>query len=235
MININKSLIIFSHQRSGGTWFQSALPHFNAHELFNLNLDWTSVTERPQFHNSIGRYYTPNHPKPDRYAEIDLENELKIRYNIYNELENKHTPLSVKINLSYINDNLIKFLSTKDVDYVVMERKDKIASFWSYIVAWTTNQFHFFEPKTQEIVVTKEVFNSVSGRLLDFVSTVSALKKIFPMKHMYYEDILNLEVSDWWVRPNNRIKIQNAVKITTITNRDEVMSWIEEIDLFNRI
>ena len=52
---------------------------------------------------------------------------------------------------------------------------------------------------------------------------------------MYYEDILNLEVSDWWVNPNNRIKIQNAAKLTTITNRDEVMSWIAEIDLFNRI
>lgn len=237
MINTNKSLVIFSHYRSGSTWFQSGLPHLSAFELFNLDLIWKSHPHRPEFKNSIAQYYTLTSHVPDRYYgdDIDMETELNDRFSIYNELESKHFPISLKVHTCHVNDKLIKFLSTKDLDYVLIERRDKVATFWSHIISLTTSQFHFFEPKAQEITITKEHFKSVADKMLNFQIEVNDLKKIFPIQHMYYEDILNLEISEWWVRPNNRIKIQNAAKITTITNRDEVMSWIEEIDLFNRI
>ena len=235
MIDTTKSLIIFSHHRSGSTWAQNGLPHFNAFELFNLNLVFNSIPHRPEYRNSIGQYYTITYPKADRYDEADMENELNDRFKIYNELENKHIPLSVKVHTCHVNDKLINYLSTKEVNYVLIERKNKIATFWSYIISWNTMQFHFFEPKPQEISITKESFKSVSNIMLNFQTEVNELKKILPIQHLYYEDMLNMEVSEWWVRPNNRIKIQNAAKVTTITNRDEVMSWIEELDLFNKI
>lgn len=235
MINSSKSLIIFSHHRSGSTWFQSGLSHFNSFELLNLDISWKPTSHRPEFKNSIAQYYTIDDYKPDEYLNADVGNELTNRFDIYNELENKHSPMSVKVHTCQVNDTIIDFLSKKNLDYVLIERKDKIATFWSFIVAQTTMQFHFFQPKEQEITVTKEVFKSVSDKMLNFQNEVTELKKIFPIQHIYYEDINNLEVSDWWVRPNNRIKIQNAAIMTTITNRDEVMNWIGEIDLFNRI
>ena len=235
MINPSKSLVIFSHPRSGSTWFQNGLSHFNAFELLNLDISWKSTMHRPEFKNSIAQYYAIDDYKPDIYQSADMKTELDNRFRIYNELENQHSPMSVKIHTCQVNDDIIKFLSSKTVEYVLIERKDKIATFWSYIIAQTTLKFHFFQPKEQEITVTKEVFKSVSDKMLNFQNEVTELKKIFPIQHIYYEDINNLEVSDWWVRPNNRIKIQNAAIMTTITNRDEVMNWIGEIDLFNKI
>jgi hypothetical protein len=235
MISPSKSLVIFSHHRSGSTWFQNGLSHFNAFELLNLDISWKSIDHRPEFKNSLAQYYTIDNYTTDLYLGIDTENELTNRFRIYNELESKHAPMSTKVHTCQVNDAVIDFLSSKELDYVLIERKDKISTFWSFIIAQTTLQFHFFQPKTQEITITKEVFKSVSDKMLDFKNEVVRLKKIFPIQHMYYEDILNLEMSDWWVRPNNRIKIQNAAIMTTITNRDEVMNWIQEIDLFNKI
>lgn len=235
MISPSKSLVIFSHPRSGSTWFQNGLSHFNTFELLNLDISWNPIEYRPEFKNSIAQYYAMGDYIPDIYLNTDMKDELDNRFKIYNELENKHAPMSTKIHTCQVNESIVDFLSSKELDYVLIERKDKIATFWSFIIAQTTLQFHFFQPKVQEITVTKEVFKSVSDKMLNFQNEVDSLKKIFPIQHMYYEDVFNLEVSDWWVRPNNRIKIQNAAIMTTITNRDEVMNWIQEIDLFNKI
>jgi len=234
MLDLTKSLIIFSHPRSGSTWFQAGLKHYNTLELFNLSLLYHTTPYREEMKNSIGEYYKLSYPK-HRYDEADVKNELNDRFKIFNELETIHKPISVKIHTNDMNDKIVNFLSTKELDYVLIERRDKISTFWSFIVSWTTLQFHFFDPKFQEITITKETFNQVSKMMLSFNDQVIELKKTFPIHHLYYEDILDLEISDWWIRPNNRIKIQNAAKITTIVNREELMSWIEEIDLFNRI
>jgi len=234
MIDNNKSLIIFSHPRSGSTWFQCSLKHFNTMELFNLSLLFKPIPERSQFKNSIGQYYTLDYPK-HRYYEAGIDHEFADRFKMYNDLERKHGPVSVRIHTFDAKDKVIDFLHTKNVNYVLIERKDKISTFWSMLVAWTTLKFHFFNPELQQITVTKEGFDMVAEILINFQSQADKLKQIFPIQHIYYEDVLNYELSDWWVRPKNGIKIQNAAKLTTILNLEEVMSWIEEIDLLNRI
>lgn len=234
MIDNNKSLIIFSHPRSGSTWFQFALKHFNTSELFNLSLTYTPIPEDKSVGNYIRKYYTLNYPK-HRYYETGIDHEFDDRFKIYNEIENKHNPISVKVHVFDAKDKVIDFLQTKDVNYIYFERKDKIATFWSLIISWTTLQFHNFSIKYQEISISKEGFDMVSDAMLKFESQVDKLKQIFPIKHIYYEDAINYEISEWWGRPNNPIKKQNMHKLTTIKNLDEVMSWIEEIDLFNRI
>jgi hypothetical protein len=234
MIDPNKSLIIFSHPRSGSTWFQSALPHFNTMELFNLSLMYIKIPERNQFKNSIGNFYTLDYPK-HRYNEIGIDHEYDDRFKMYNDLENKHSPISVRIHTYDATDKVIDFLRTKDANYVLIERKDKISTFWSMLVSWTTLKFHFFNPEFQNITVSKEGFDMVADIMINFQGHVEKLKQIFPIQHIYYEDVLNYELSDWWVHPKNRITIQNAAKLTTILNLDEVMGWIEQIDLLNRI
>ena len=41
MIDSNKSVIIFSHPRSGSTWFQDGFSQYNLSELFNIYLKYT--------------------------------------------------------------------------------------------------------------------------------------------------------------------------------------------------
>ena len=43
IFNINKSVIILSHPRSGSTWIQDSLPQFNLSELFTMYCGIKSV------------------------------------------------------------------------------------------------------------------------------------------------------------------------------------------------
>ena len=72
MIDSNKSVIIFSHPRSGSTWFQDGFSQYNLSELFNIYLKYT-------INNGIHFSYSPAY-----CGNTDKNIELHNRFEIYN-------------------------------------------------------------------------------------------------------------------------------------------------------
>ena len=149
MINPNKSLVIFSHPRSGSTWFQNSLKQYSLGELFNLNIKVVSYDK--DIHFSFEKHgYDLN------TAEIELEK----RFGIFNHFESIKDSVSVKIHTTLLNPQMINFLKTKEIQHIVLDRLSKSDTFWSFLIGWNLNSWHN-EILPQSITVTPYSFEKV--------------------------------------------------------------------------
>lgn len=219
MIDSNKSVIIFSHPRSGSTWFQDCLPQYNLSELFNIYLRIKNVDINNGIQYSYSHEYNGN---------VDKNVELNSRFEIYKQFLNSYGTVSLKIHCHHYNNSIESFLKTLDTQYVLLERRDKNATLWSLLIAWCTLQLHITSnnsKRTQSITISKEVFDQCINILNQCDNDSRIITTIYNPTIIYYEDLLTNKVFDYIV-PNSTYIIQNAKEYTSIINLDEVNAWI---------
>jgi len=213
MIDPNKSVVIFSHPRSGSTWFQQSLPHFNLSELFLLRMNVLAYTPE-----QLTIIYSQKKPV---YEDESIE--LKRRFDIYSYYADSR-PVSVKIHTLLITEQIIDFLKTQDVQYVLLSRKNKSDTFWSALIAWHTMNWHGVA-RPMELTVRKQEFDAVTDWMKKHDDECKLIRDTFDVKEIYYEDFIHYPKSEWF-DPSNNVIVQNAKSVTKITNIDEVNQWI---------
>ena len=219
MVDPNKSIVIFSHPRCASTWFQQSLPQMFLSELFLLrmhvfdyNIDKLSM-----------RYVTP------KMIYEDPVKELEKRFDIFSFYAEKK-PVSVKIHTFLLNDAIIDFLKKQDVQYVLLNRVNKIDTFWSALIGWHTTNWHDVA-QPMNLTITKANFNEIVSWMKNYNTECEKIKSLFDVKELYFEDYINYPKSEWFMP--HEVLIQNAKSVTTIDNLDEVNKWISESELFN--
>lgn len=214
MINPNKSLVIFSHPRSGSTWFQNSLNQYSLGELFNLNIEIVS-------------YDTDNiHFKFDKHG-YDLstaEAELQKRFDIFNYFESIKGSVSVKIHTSLLNDQMVEFLKTKEIQMVLLERLSKSDTFWSFLIGWNLNSWHD-KIQSQTITITQKSFERVIAVMSKIDSSSKYVTGTFPTINIYYEDLISMPNNDWFTS-SSKYEVVDGKSIVTITNLNEVNDWL---------
>jgi hypothetical protein len=218
MLDPNKSVVIFSHPRSGSTWFQNSLPQYNLNELFLLQAEISGFNS-----DRVSLTYK------ETMTYNDPAKELQRRFDIYTEYANKQ-PVSVKIHTLLINEQIIDFLKKQNVQYVLLNRRNKLDTFWSALIAWHTLNWH----KTampMNITIKKNNFDEVVGWMRSFNDECKKIKSLFDVNEIYFEDYINYPKSDWFF-PHS-VLIQNAKEVTTIDNIDEVNQWLKDSKLFD--
>lgn len=215
MIDTNKSLIIFSHPRSGSTWFQNSLKQLSLGELFNLNLDVNVSENRIQYEF-----------KSHGYNQENAESELNRRFKIFDDLKESLGPVSVKIHTSILNEQMTNIIVTKNLPTVILERQNKSDTFWSFIIAWTLHKW-YGRLTPQTISVSKENFIRVLNimKLSDRMST--QVQTTFKSPKLYYEQLLAMPTNNWF-KSNNYCEISDGKSVIIIENLNEVNDWLDD-------
>jgi hypothetical protein len=217
MIDNTKSLVIFSHPRSGSTWFQNSLKHYSLGELFNLNIQVEKMGEQLIFG-------CVDHQINKRLSI----NELKVRFEIFDYFESIKNPVSVKIHLSLLNSELIEFLNSRHLQFVYLERINKYEVFWSFLISWTTNNWHNLHNTLMpaDIIIDKAVFLRVIESLNNNQESKKMMDDNFSTTKIYYEDLKIIRNNDWF-NSNKNFSILDAKSIVKILNLEEVNNWLD--------
>jgi hypothetical protein len=218
MVDPNKSIVIFSHPRCASTWFQQSLTQFSLDELFLLR---NHVFDY-DINKLLIRYVTP------KMIYEDPAKELERRFDIYSYYASKK-PVSIKIHTFLLDDAITDFLHKQDTQYVILNRKNKIDTFWSALISWHTANWH----KTaipMNLTVKKNYFEHIVSWMNNYDDECNKIKSLFDVKELYFEDYINYPESEWF-HPD-KVLVQNAKKVTIIDNLDEVNQWINETKIF---
>ena len=216
MIDPKKSVVIFSHPRSGSTWFQKSLPQFNLSELFLLRLQFNGETDR-----GIRANYLKQRP-----VYNDVNAEMQYRFKLYTEYASTR-PVSVKTHTFLSDDIILDFLKKQDAQFVLLNRRNKLDTFWSALISWHTLNWHQ-EASTTPFTANKLYFDSVVDWLKKSKDECVMIRNTFDVQEHYYEDFIHYPKSDWF-NPAP-VLVQNAKAVTPIVNREEVEKWLEEVD-----
>jgi hypothetical protein len=214
MIDPQKSLAIFTYPRSGSTWFQDKLNHFNLQEMMNYNVKFKFTRDWLEFDRA---YWIERPP---------LDQTLKYRVEMLKFYHRNHAPVSLKIQTRYMKPEIASALKELDFQYIALERRDRLATVLSFLIVVYTDEWGG-KTTPHEITIQRNMFDYVMEVLMGFEYQLEELRKEFPIKTIYFEDALSWEACDWW-KPDSNITVQNAKSITTITNRQQVDEWIKE-------
>jgi hypothetical protein len=213
MIDPNKSLVIFSHPRSGSTWFQNSLKQYSLGELFNLNIKVLSYDK--DIHFSFEKH---------GYDLSTAKIELQKRFEIFNHFELIKSPVSVKIHTTLLNSQMINFLKTKEIQYIVLDRLSKSDTFWSFLIGWNLNSWHD-EILPQSIAVTPYSFEKVMKVMSNLDESLKIVTDNFSPNTIHYEDLTDMKNNDWF-NSTSRYKLVNGKSVVSIVNLDEVHGWL---------
>jgi len=213
MIDPNKSIVIFSHPRSGSTWFQNSLKQQSLGELFNLNIKVLSYDK--DIHFSFEKH---------GYDLDTAEVELQKRFDIFNHFVSIKNPVSVKIHTTLLNQQMINFLKTKDLQYIVLDRLSKSDTFWSFIIGWNLNSWHN-EILPQSITVTPYSFEKVMKVMSNLDESLEIVTDNFSPNTIHYEDLISMKNNEWFTSTNH-YKVVNGKDVVSILNLDEVNGWL---------
>lgn len=231
MIDPDKSLIIFSHPRSGSHWVQESICNssyhkFNLREFFHLKVRYDIDYELKV---AKGKLRANN-------EKICYSTERKHRIHTYQQIQSDYGNVCAKIHVELaIVPDLLSFLieEKSNTQYILLERKNKMDVFWSDLIASTTNEWvsnlnQTMTGNTEKpcIEIKKDIFERVLSSLNTFNKHCDTLSNSFDMTHVYYEDLLNQPFNKWWNPTNNIFKIQNEKNRTTISNYEQVLEWL---------
>lgn len=214
MIYTNKSVAIFTHPRSGSSWFQHSLTQYSLSELFNLNVqvdDYDEYGIKFKF-DILG------------YDIGDRDVELNRRFEIYNYFESIKKNVSVKIHTAVLNAKIIDFLKNKNIQVVTLERNHKRDVFWSFIISWNLNQWHD-SISACEITITKKSFDRVLSVMESHTNALKIVNKNFITTNIVYEELLSMPNNQWF-NSTSKYTITDYKTKATILNLNEVNMWL---------
>jgi len=207
----NKSIVIFSHPRSGSTWIQDSLPQFNLSELFTMYCHIKSVDI-----NSGIRY---------RYSS-EPANDLDYRFELFDKFQKQHNAISVKVHLHLLTDEICNFFESKDLQYILLERNNNMDTFWSLLIALNTLELHN-TINTKTIFVSRQSFDDAVYIMNECKNRIDEVRRRFKPIEIIYEDLIQEPISAVW-NPSSKYIIQNAKDKTEITNIEEVTFWLKD-------
>lgn len=215
MIDHSKSIVIFTYPRSGSTWFQDKLPHFNLQEMMNYNVKFKFNRDSLSFERAYWQERPP------------IEVIMKYRVEMLKYYCRNYGPVSLKIQTRYMDrPEIFSGLHSLDFQYVSLERKDRLSTLLSFLIVLYTDQWGG-KTTPHTITVERSQFDYVLSVLNGFDLELARLKREFPIQQLYFEDALSWPESTSWKGISN-ISVQNAKSITTITNREQVDAWIKD-------
>lgn len=212
IFNINKSVIILSHPRSGSTWIQDSLPQFNLSELFTMYCGIKSV----DINTGIRYNYSTT-------ANTDID----YRFNLFDKFSEKHKAISVKTHLHLLTNQLCEFFAERDLQYILLERKNKRDTFWSLLIALNTLELHNTVNKRNTKISLSSI-NDAIHIMKKCDNKISTVSNMFNPIKIYYEDMICLPKSEWW-NPSNKYIVQDAKNVITIENLNEVTDYLNKI------
>ncbi len=214
VLDPNKPVVIFSHPRSGSTWIQDSLPQFNLSELFTLYCKIKSVDLEKGIHYE---YSTT--------AASDID----YRFELFELFKKRHTAISVKIQLHLLTRDICKFFEGQELQYVLIDRTNKLDTFWSLLIALHTLEFHN-TLNTKKIVVTKELFLSAKRILNVCENTKTIIREKFKPTEIIYENFIQ-DSSLYTTTISKKYIVQNSKNKVVIENIEEVTDWLKNIVL----
>lgn len=212
ILDPNKSVIILSHPRSGSTWIQDSLPQFNLSELFTMYCGIKSVDI-----NTGIRY---------NYSTI-ANTDIDYRFELFDKFTKEHQAISVKTHLHLLTEQLCMFFAERDLQYLLLERKNKRDTFWSLLIALNTLELHNTINK-KNINVSISSIDDAIYIMKECDRKIVSISKMFNPTKIYYEDMIALPKSEWW-NPSAKYVVQDAKNIVTIENITEVMNYLHKI------
>jgi hypothetical protein len=207
----NKSVVIFSHPRSGSTWIQDSLPQLNLVELFTMYCHIKSV----DINNGIRYSYLP-----------EPANDLDYRFELFDKFQKQHNAISVKVHLHLFTDQICKFFESKDLQYVLLERKNNIDTFWSLLIALNTLELHN-TVNTKSITVSRQSFDDTIQIMDVCRNRMDEVRKQFSPIEIKYEDLIQMPPSTIW-NPSSKYTVQDAKSKVEIVNIEEVNFWLKD-------
>lgn len=217
-IDPDKPIVILSHPRSGSTWIQDSLPQFNLSELFTMYCGIKSV----DIHNGI------------RYSYLsDPANDLDYRFKLFNMFQKHHIAISVKVHLHLLTDQICDFFESKDLQYVLLKRKNDIDTFWSLLIALNTLEFHN-TVSTTDIIVSRQSFIDAIQIMNKCENRIDQVKKRFKPIEIIYEDMIQVSPSAIW-NPSSNYIVQNAKEKVNIINIEEINGWLNQLDKYSYV
>lgn len=207
----NKSIVIFSHPRSGSTWVQDSLPQFNLSELFTMYCHIKSVDI-----NSGIRYSYSSEPA----------NDLDYRFELFDKFQKQHNAISVKVHLHLLTDQICDFVESKDLQYVLLERNNNMDTFWSLLIAFNTLELHN-TINTKTIFVSRQSFDDAVYIINECKNRIDEVRRRFNPIEIMYEDMIQEPISTVW-NPSSKYIVQNAKDKINIINIEEVTSWLKD-------
>lgn len=220
MIDINKSVAIFCHPRSGSTWFQNSLTQFSLDELFNLYNRVVDYNDDGIKFELIPGVTTVSYPN-----SIAYDKELAHRFEIFNYFESRKKTVSVKNHNYLLDSKIINFLKSKKLQYVQLERINKYDTFWSFLIAWHTNKWHYRDLQT-DISISKSSFNTAINSMNRNESSKDMVTCNFHTTKIYYEDLLVLQNNHWFHSNKKYSKLNTKIHVN-ILNLKEVNEWLD--------
>lgn len=212
ILDPTKSVIILSHPRSGSTWIQDSLPQFNLSELFTMYCGIKSVDI-----NTGIRY---------NYSNV-ANTDLAYRFKLFDEFMQHHKAISVKTHLHLLTEEICEFFAKRDLQYILLERKNKRDTFWSLLIALNTFELHNTINK-KNINVSISSIDDAIYIMKECDRKIVSISEMFNPTKIYYEDMIDLPKSDWY-NPSTKYVIQDAKNIVTIDNLNEVMDYLHKI------
>jgi hypothetical protein len=206
----NKSVIIFSHPRSGSTCIQDSLPQFNLVELFTMYCHIKSVDIN----------------KGIKYSYLsEPANDLDYRFELFDTFQRHHGAISVKVHLHLLTNQVCEFFRSKDLQYVLLKRRNNINTFWSLLIALNTLELHN-TINTKSIIVSRQSFDDAIDIMSTCKNKIKDVKQQFNPTNIVYEDLMKEPASPTW-NPSSKYIVQNAKNKIKIENIDEINQWIQ--------
>lgn len=212
ILDPTKSVIILSHPRSGSTWIQDSLPQFNLSELFTMYCGIKSVDI-----NTGIRY---------NYSNV-ANTDLAYRFKLFDEFMQHHKAISVKTHLHLLTEEICEFFAKRDLQYILLGRKNKRDTFWSLLIALNTFELHNTINK-KNINVSISSIDDAIYIMKECDRKIVSISEMFNPTKIYYEDMIHLPKSDWY-NPSTKYVIQDAKNVVTIDNLNEVMDYLHKI------
>lgn len=220
MIDINKSVAIFCHPRSGSTWFQNSLNQFSLDELFNLYNRVVDYNDDGIKFNFIPGVTTVSYPDQAAY-----DKELHYRFEIFNYFESIKQTVSIKNHIYMLDSKMVTFLKSKKIQFVQLERINKYDTFWSFLIAWQINKWHYRDSK-RDVTITKPSVLSAINLMNRIERSNDMVTQNFDTTKIYYEDLLTLENNHWFHSNKKYSKLDTKSHIN-ILNLTEVNEWLD--------
>jgi hypothetical protein len=209
-LNPNNSVIIFSHPRSGSTWIQDSLPQFNLVELFTMYCHIKSV----DIDTGIKYSYLS-----------EPANDIDYRFELFDAFQKHHSAISVKVHLHLLTDQICEFFKSKDLQYVLLDRRNNLDTFWSLLIALNTLELHN-TVNAKSIVVSRQSFDDTIDIMNSCKNKIDKIKVQFNPVNIVYEDLLTKKISSIW-NPSLKYMVQNAKDKIQIENIEEVNFWLK--------
>jgi len=177
--------------------------------------------------NGIQIDFIPGNTTNNYSSQQSYNAELERRFDIFNYYEDIKKTVSVKVHINLLDDKMINFLKSKDLQYVELERVSTYDTFWSFLLAWQTNHWHKSYP-IDHIIVSKSSFTTAINSMAKIEKSQNIISQHFNTAKIYYEDLLTLKNNQWFQSNEKYIKLDTKNKIS-ILNLTEVNEWLDNV------